>query len=251
VRLFAERARAAKPGFTLNDEGRRTVAQICRRLDGIPLAVELAAVRARVLSPGQIAARLDDRFRLLIEGNRGAVPRHRTLRATLDWSHVLLAESERMLLRRLSVFAGGATLDAIRAVCFPPDTPEWEVVNGLSALADQSLLRVDVACGSDDDDVPAVRYTLLETVRQYAAERLESAGETERTVAAHRSAYRALAEEAAAEFKRPGPIRWLDRLDMEQGNLRAALRSSLEAAPVNKPAGPVPMAAKQALIDGP
>jgi len=173
VRLFAERASAADPTFALTDRNGQAVAQICYRLDGMPLAIELAAARARSLAPEQIAERLDDRFRLLTGGSRTAFPRQQTLRATLDWSHGLLSDPDRALLRRLAVFAGGWTLDAAETVCSFGGVTEYEVLDVLSSLVDKSL--VVVVDGSHPGD--GRRYRLLETVRQYAAERLADSGE--------------------------------------------------------------------------
>ena len=166
VRLFAERAAAARPDFELTEANAAAVARICRRLDGVPLALELAAARLRVLSPEQIAARLDDRFRLLTGGNRTALPRHQTLAAAVTWSYDLLRDDERLLFRRLSVFAGGWTLEAAEAVCGGPagggskPVPE-PVLDTLARLVDRSLVLADEAGGG-------VRYRFLETIRQYA-----------------------------------------------------------------------------------
>src|SRR5439155_11721724 len=140
VQLFVERARAVQSGFVLTPDNAMAVAQVCRRLDGIPLAIELAAARARVLTVGQIGRRLDDRLRLLTGGSRTAVPRQQTLRATIDWSHALLSTPERALLRRAAVFAGGWTLAAAEAVCVGEDVQEHEVLDLLTGLVDKSLV---------------------------------------------------------------------------------------------------------------
>ena len=169
VQLFVERAQAAYPLFRLTDENAAAVAQICRRLDGLPLALELAAARVRVLPPEQLAARLDDVFRLLGSGSRAALPRHRTLRATIDWSYQLLAEPERVLLERLGVFACGFPLEAAEAVCSGGGIEAADVLDGLAALIDKSLVMM-----REDDEGP--RYRLLDTVRQYARERLAERG---------------------------------------------------------------------------
>jgi predicted ATPase/class 3 adenylate cyclase/Tfp pilus assembly protein PilF len=220
VRLFAERAMAASPTFRVTSENGAAIAQICRRLDGVPLAIELAAARVRALTPDQIAARLDDRFRLLTGSSRITVPRHQTLRATIDWSFGLLADHERAVLRRLSVFAGGCALEAAEAVCAGEDVSEADVLDLLSRLVDKSLLVAEEARGEG-------RYRLLETIRQYARDRLLESEEAAEALRRHRDWYLALAEQAAPEFFRgieSGD--WLDRLDQEHDNLRAALQWS-------------------------
>jgi predicted ATPase len=169
VRLFVERAGTVAPGFTLTRENGPAVADLCARLDGLPLAIELAASRVRMLSVGQILERLDDRFRLL-RGNRTAVSRHRTLGATIDWSHDLLSEREKILFRRLSVFAGGWTLDAAEEVCAGDRIEEVEILDLLSYLVDKSLVVVARANGES-------RYRMLEMVKQYASEKLRESGE--------------------------------------------------------------------------
>jgi tetratricopeptide (TPR) repeat protein len=198
VALFHERA-----GQRDDDAA---VAQICQRLDGIPLAIELAAARTRVLSVAQIAARLDDRFRLLTDGSRSALPRHRTLKAAVDWGYQLLTDEEQALLCRLSVFAGGCTLEAAEAVA------GRDVLDPLANLVDKSLV------------VFSGRYRLLETVRQYAAERLSERGETDDARARHLAYFVALAEAAEPHiFGGDSDRGWIDRLDEENDNLRAAL----------------------------
>jgi predicted ATPase len=188
VTLFCERARAAQPGFDLSAANAMAVGQICRRLDGIPLALELAAARIRVLGAHQIAERLDDRFRLLKGGSRSSVPRHQTLRATVDWSHDLLPVPERAALRRLSVFPGSFDLEAAEAVvgeAGPNGAGGFDVLDLVSRLVDKSLIGVEG--GSVD-----VRYRLLETVREYAGEKLTEAGETEAVQRRHRDFFLAL-----------------------------------------------------------
>src|SRR5918997_3914016 len=172
ARLFIERAAAMLPTFELTDRNAAAVARLCRGLDGIPLAIELAAARVKVLSVEQIAERLHDRFRLLTLGSRTALPRHRTLRATIDWSHDLLSEEEKVLFRRLSVFVGGFALGAAEAVCVGEDLEENEVLDLLSHLVDKSLVVMQERGGG-------MRYGLLETVRQYGREKLEESGEAE------------------------------------------------------------------------
>ncbi|MGH3173213.1 MAG: ATP-binding protein, partial [Streptosporangiaceae bacterium] len=169
VRLFIERAVQADPDFRVSNENAPAVAQICQRLDGIPLALELAAARIRSLTPERIAAALDDRFRLLAAHRRGVVPRQKTLLASVDWSHELLGSEERVLFRRLGIFAGGLTMDAADAVVAFDPVPDRTTVDVLARLVDKSLVHLD----------HPGRYRLLETIRQYALDRLADAGETE------------------------------------------------------------------------
>lgn len=226
ARLFVDRARRRQPGFELTEENSQAVGEICRRLDGVPLAVELAAARVGVLAPEQISARLDDALVFLTEGNRTASPRHRTLRATLAWSHNLLDERERLLFERLSVFSGGFSLEAAEAVGAEGGIGDKEVLDLLSKLVHKSLVVVEAEGG-------ALRYGLLEPVRQYARERLEEDGGAEVAHRQHAAFFLALAEEA-----RPG-INSVDRdvcrarLEAERGNLRTALRWSLENGEVS------------------
>ena len=222
AKLFEERAKAVEPKFALTEGNATAVAQICYRLDGIPLAIELAAARVKVLSVGQIAARLDDRFALLTDGGRTALARQRTLEAAMDWSHELLVPGERTLFGRLSVFAGGFTLEAAEAVCsglVPDEEPEQgEVLDGLSRLVDKSLV---VVVEQDGD----AQYRLLETIRQYAWEKQERSGEeAEEVRRRHAGFVLALAEEAGPELKGPRQGEWLERLETEHDNLRAAMR---------------------------
>ncbi|WP_147339615.1 ATP-binding protein [Actinomadura spongiicola] len=223
VRLFADRAAAVRPGFTVDTDTVADVIAICRALDGIPLAIELAAARLRSLTSGQIAARLGDRFRLLTGGSRTALPRHRTLRAVVDWSWDLLDDVERTVLRRLSVFAGGAAPDAAVHVCGPdtPDAPDpHDVIDVIAALIDKSLVMAE--------GDPQVRYRLLETVRVYAAERLTEAGETERVRSAHAAYLVDLAERAEPELRRHDQLRWAERLADERDNVTVAFRHIIE-----------------------
>jgi len=221
VQLFVERARATLPSFGLSSSNTEAVTEICRRLDGIPLAIELAAARVRVLSPEQIARRLDDAFRLLTTGSRTALPRHRTLRATMEWSFALLAEREQTLLRRLAVFAGSFTLDAAEAVCAGAPLETEDILDGVSALVDKSLVTMEPGDGM-------ARYRLLETVRQYGVERLVEAGERaamERRFAEH---YLAVIEEAEPTLigGANAPATLAQLVD-EQDNLRAAAHWAL------------------------
>jgi predicted ATPase/class 3 adenylate cyclase/Tfp pilus assembly protein PilF len=233
VRLFIERAQLSRPRFAVTHDNARTVAQVCVRLDGIPLAVELAAARVRVLAVDQIAARLDDRFRLLTGGSRTALPRQQTLRATIDWSYELLSESERALLRRLSVFAGGFTLAALEAVCAGDGVSEEEILDLLARLVDKSLVltvepgEAGSAGGASWGTDPG-RFRLLETIRQYGAEHLEAAGEAAIWRGRHRDWFLTLAEQAEPELQGPRQAEWLERLEMEYANLRTALNWSVE-----------------------
>ncbi len=227
LRLFIERATSAVPAFTVNDRNVAALAQVCRRLDGIPLAIELAAARVKVLSLEQIAQRLDDRFRLLTGGSRTALPRQQTLRALIDWSWDLLSEQERTLLRRLAVVAGGWTLAAAEAVCAGPDIDQAEVLDLLSRLVDKSLVLAGLVWeGQAPDGLPEARYRLLETIRQYSAEKLLASGEAAALRARHRDWYLHLAEAAEPELRGPRQAAWFDRLEIEHDNLRAALEWS-------------------------
>lgn len=217
VRLFVDRARAAQPGFALGPENAEAVAQICRRLDGIPLALELAAARLKTMSPAQVAARLDDRFRLLTGGSRTALARQQTLLAMMNWSYDLLDEDERAMLRRISVFGGGFTLEAVEAIA--AGTGEPDPLALLDRLAAKSLLHME------EGDPP--RYRLLETVRQYACGKLLESGEAAELRRRHGAWFLTLAEEAAAGIERREPEAGLDRLAAEHDNLRSALAWSL------------------------
>ena len=223
VRLLVERGRAARADFTATDRNAPALAEICRRLDGIPLAIELAAARVRVFSVEQIAARLDDRFRLLTAGPRTVLPRQQTLRATVDWSYALLSEPERALLRRLSVFAGGWTFEAAEAVAAGDGIHPHAVLDLLAQLIDKSLVLAEEQRG-------VIRYRLLETIRQYAHERLQEAGEAERTRDRHLACFLRLAEEAESKLRGVEYRSFLDRLEEEHDNLRVALEWSLTPA---------------------
>jgi non-specific serine/threonine protein kinase len=217
VALFLARARAARPNFVLDTATAPAVAQICRRLDGLPLAIELAAARLRALSVDEIAGRLDDGFRLLTGGSRVALPRQQTLRATIDWSHDLLSEPERALLRRLAVFAGGWTLAAAEAVGIGEDVPAAAVLDLLMRLVDRSLVQINAGLGGE------TRYRLLETVRQYAAERLAESGEEAAAREQHADYFVGLAEQIEPHLEGRDLATWLDALQREHDNLRAAL----------------------------
>jgi predicted ATPase/Tfp pilus assembly protein PilF len=243
VRLFVERAQAVRPGFAVTAGNAAAVAAVCGRLDGMPLAVELAAARTRVLSAEQLAARLNDRLALLTGGDRTAHRRQQTLRATLDWSYDLLAGAERALLGRLAVFAGGFSLAAAEAVG-TDETSGWvepsgaagddavstsDVLDLLTSLVDKSLVVAESGAagpgpvGDGEEGVEGVRYRLLETVRQYALERLARSGQATRVRGAHARHYLALAEQAVPGMQGPAQARWHARLEAEHDNLRAAL----------------------------
>jgi predicted ATPase/DNA-binding winged helix-turn-helix (wHTH) protein/Tfp pilus assembly protein PilF len=218
VQLFVERARAHRPSFDLEGPRARAVADICVRLDGIPLALELAAARIAVLPVEQIVRLLDQRFRLLTSGSGSDVPRHQTLRAMLDWSYDLLNENERLLLARFSVFAGGFTLAAAEAVAIGDPIAKDDVVYLLIALVEQSLLVAD-----EDGD----RYRMLETVREYAREKLNASASADTFRTQHRDYFLALAEEAEPKLMGEEQTAWLRRLEGEHENLRASLDWSL------------------------
>ncbi len=222
VRLLVDRARSRLPGFELTEGNAQAVGRICRKLEGIPLAIELAAARMGALAVEQLAARLEDSLKLLTGGSRTAEPRQQTLRATLDWSHELLAEPERKLFGRLSVFAGGWTLEAAEEVCSGKEIEQDDVLNLLSKLVDKSLVVAEAGAKGE------LRYRMLEPVRQYGRERLEESGQVERVRRRHAEHYLALAEEAELELKGDQQEAWLERLDAEGGNLRAALSWALK-----------------------
>ena len=220
VRLFIERAQAVQPAFAVTAANASAVAAICRRLDGIPLALELAAARVRALPVDAIAARLDDRFRLLTGGDRTSLPRQRTLRALIDWSHELLTSDEAALFRRLAVFAGGFTLEAAETVGAGASDDVSDVLDTHTHLVEKSLVEREPA---------QERYRLLETVRQYAHERLDAASETADTRTRHLEFFAAFAQRARAELVGPHQSEWLARLDVERDNLLAACAWSCKA----------------------
>jgi predicted ATPase/class 3 adenylate cyclase len=222
VRLFIDRATAVRPAFKVTNENAPFVAEICWRLDGIPLAIELAAARIRVLSIDQIATRLDDQFRLLTGGSRTALPRQQTLRALIDWSYDLLTEQERILLRRLSAFAGGRTLEAVEAVCADDKLQDWEVIDVLTSLVDKSLVTVEKAPGKEP------RYTFLESVWNYGREKLTEAGELDSVRTRHLEYYLKIALDASPQLLGPQQFAALERLQPEYYNFRYALYASIE-----------------------
>ncbi|WP_407704189.1 ATP-binding protein, partial [Streptomyces phyllanthi] len=218
LRLLADRGAAARPGFDLADDP-EAVAEICRRLDGLPLAIELAAARLRMLTPRQIAERLDDRFRLLTSGSRTVLPRQQTLRAVVDWSWDLLDEDERDVLRRLSVFAGGCDLAAAEAVCGPA------ALEALGSLVDKSLVVAAPSPGEGADG--GMRYRLLETVAEYARERLDEAGARPAAERAHLTYYRELARVTDPLLRGPRQRAAIGLLELEYENIRTALRHAV------------------------
>jgi predicted ATPase len=217
MQLFMERAEMVQPGFELTDTNAHAIVQICHRLDGIPLAIELSVARVKMMPVEQVAARLDDRFRLLTGGSRTALPRHQTLRALIDWSYDLLSEQERILFRRLSVFAGGWTLEAAEAICTGEGLERYDILDLFTQLVNKSLIIPDA-----ETNAPA-RYRLLETIRQYARERLLEAGGGEKIRDRHLKYYLQLSEQAEPELRGPNQIAWLNRLEKEMDNIRAAL----------------------------
>ena len=217
VHLFLDRARAVVTDFQLTAGNIASVAQICQRLDGIPLAIELAAARVSSLEVAQIAARLDNAFRLLAGGSRAALERHRTLRATVDWSYNLLSAPERILLQRLSVFAGGWTLEAAEAICAGQGVNKTEVLDLLSQLVNKSMLLVERSADT------GLRYRMLETIRQYAADKLVDPGESERLRTRHLAYFVAFAERIEDGLRGPELVGRLNRLEAELDNFRLAL----------------------------
>ena len=238
IRLFVDRAATVKAAFTLHDTNAAAVTQICQQLDGVPLAIELAAARVRAMTPEQIAARLDDRFRLLTGGSRTALPRQQTLRAMIDWSWDLLSEPECALLRRLAVFLGGWTLEAAEAVCgglrvahFAVNAarPEGRVARNAELVRSEEVLEllthlVEKSLVVVEEQAGAARYYLLETIRQYAREKLFEAGEAEMVRAKQLWFFLKLGEEAEPHLRAATQLSWLARLDLEHDNLRAALK---------------------------
>ncbi|HET9951677.1 MAG TPA: protein kinase [Candidatus Eisenbacteria bacterium] len=217
IRLFVDRAQAVQPAFLLTDKNASAVAQVCHHLDGIPLAIELAAVRVKVLPVEQILARLKDRFALLTGGSRTALPRQQTLRATVDWSYEMLSEQEKKLLNRVSVFAGGFSLETAEAVCAWNGLEAFDVLDTLGPLLDKSLVVPGEAADSP-------RYSLLETIRDYAAERLKEAKETEAQDARHALHFFKLALQAEPELQGRDQAEWFALLDREHENIRRATR---------------------------
>jgi len=238
VSLFLERASAVSPGFALTDDNRAAVVELCRKLDGIPLAIELAAVWLRTLSPAQILERLEDRFRLLTSGRPAAPARQQALDAAVGWSHDLCSPTEQLMWARLSVFAGGFDLDAAEDVCAGEEIQRDEVLNLVASLVNKSIIVRKLATENSK-----AWYHMLETIREYGAERLAEAGQVRTLQLRHRDHYRSLAAQFAAEGFGPDQAHWFLRLRRESGNLRAALEFCLgdpaEAAAVFDIAAPI------------
>ena len=221
VRLLRDRASAVRPDLTADARTLSTMARVCSALDGMPLAIELAAARLRTMSVGQLASRLDDRFRLLTGGSRTAMPRHQTLRAVVDWSWALLTDTERMVLCRLAVFSGGASLDAAERVCAGGGVEREQVLDLLTALAEKSLLL------AEGDSAP--RYRMTSTIREYAGQRLAETGESDLTRRAHLAYFTELAETAEPHLRRAEQLDWLAALEAEHDNIGSAMRGALAA----------------------
>jgi predicted ATPase/class 3 adenylate cyclase len=221
VRLFVERAKAAKTDFSITDESAPAVAEICVRLDGLPLAIELAAARIRLLTVQAMLARLGNRLRLLTGGARDLPERQQTLRSTIEWSYGLLEEGEKVLFARLSVFAGGRTLEAIEAICDAGGDLPVDVLDGLASLVDESLLKQEEGVGGEP------RFVMLETIHEFAREKLQESGDAEVLRRLHAEYFLALAEEAEPAVEGEQQPAWLDRLEEEHDNIRAALSWSL------------------------
>jgi non-specific serine/threonine protein kinase len=219
VQLFRDRAQLLVPNFSITDHNAPAVASICRRLDGIPLAIELAAARMRSMSAEEVDRRLDQRFRLLAAGSRTVPRRHQTLRAAIDWSYDLLSDAEKALLERLSVFSRGWTLEAAENVCRGEGIEQWEVLDLVTALVDKNLVATN-------EDRAETRYALLETVRQYAWDRLTEKSDCHRWQRAHLAYFLQLADQAEGQLRGAEQQRWLDMLEAEHDNVRSALRWS-------------------------
>ena len=217
IRLFVERAQAVKSDFSLSEGNAADVAAICRRLDGLPLAIELAAARVRVLPPGQLLTRLDQRLKVLTGGSRDLPARQQTLRAAIEWSHDLLDPDEQTLFARLAVFSGGCTFEAGEAVCNPSSELALDVLDGLDSLTQKSLLRPED--GADGES----RFTMLETIREYGLERLDATGDAETVHRSHAEYFLTLAETAEPKLTSSEQVAWLNQLGAEHDNFRAAL----------------------------
>ena len=219
VQLLRDRAGAVRKDLAVDAHTLATMARVCRALDGMPLAIELAAARLRTMSIDQLANRLDDRFRLLTSGSRTALPRHKTLRAVVDWSWELLTDAEQMVLRRLSVFSGGASLEAAEQVCAGDGVEQEQVLELLTALAEKSLLL------PEGDSAP--RYRMLGTIKEYAGDRLAEAGESDLARHAHLAYFTELAETAEPHLRRAEQLEWLATLEADHDNsvLRCVARS--------------------------
>ena len=221
VQLLRDRAGTVRRDLAADARSLSTMVRVCRALDGMPLAIELAAARLRTMSLDQLASRLDDRFRLLTSGSRTALPRHKTLRAVIDWSWDLLTDAERMVLRRLAVFSGGASLDAAERVCGGDVVEQEQVLELLTALAEKSLLV------TEGDGAP--RYRMIGTIKEYAAHRLAEAGESDLARHAHLAYFTELTETAEPHLRRAEQLEWLATLEAEHDNIRSAMRGVLAA----------------------
>ncbi|OBF95900.1 hypothetical protein A5790_06690 [Mycobacterium sp. 852002-51152_SCH6134967] len=221
VKLFAERARAVNADFALTDRNARAVVEICQRLDGVPLAVELAAARVIALSPAELAQRLDRRFQVLAGGRRGAVERHATLRAAIDWSFELLNSNEQRLLGRLAIFSAGCTLDAIEKVCSDALLHTEDVLDLVTTLVARSLVVAE-------DSTSGTRFRMLETIRQYGEEKLAEWGETNELLLKHAHFYADLSARAAEHYYGPEQIPWARRINLERENIRTALATTID-----------------------
>jgi len=221
VALFEQRARAARPSFAVTPANQRAVVDICTRLDGLPLAVELAAARVKVLAPDALSTRLQHRLQLLVGGARNLPPRQQTLRAAIGWSHDLLDGAEQRLFAGLAVFTGGCSLESAEAVCDPDGGLGIDLLDAIGSLVDKSLL------GTQEFEDAEPRFVMLQTIHEYAAERLATNGEADSLAARHAAHFLALAEEAEPQLWRAGQERWFRRLDQDHDNLRAALSWAL------------------------
>jgi len=223
MQLFADRAEAVRPGFTLSSANVGPVAEICRRLDGMPLAIELAAARVSAMTPTEIAARLDERFRLLTGGRRGRVERHQTLRATVEWSYSLLTAIEQRVFDRLGVFVGGFDVTAAEAIVADDEVAGWDVVDAVSGLVEKSMVTAEPT----EDGV--TRYRLLETLRAFARERLDDASETDAWRRRHGGYYAEFCERAGPELVGSDRLAWVQRVEVELDNINAVLGWGLDA----------------------
>ncbi len=237
VRLFIDRAVMVQPAFAITNQNAPALAQICYRLDGIPLAIELAASRVKALKVEDLEKRLDDRFRLLTGGSRTALPRQQTLRALIDWSYDLLSEPERLLLRRLSVFAGGWTLEALESVCADNDIVGASLALARDDILDLTTHLVDKSLIILDEQAKGTRYRILETIRQYAREKFLESGEGLDVRNRHLDYFLSLAERAEPEVQGAEQQAWLDRLEVDHDNFRAALEWSLGGEETRAEAG--------------
>ena len=223
IALFTDRAVSVEKTFALTDKNAPAVAEICRRLDGIPLAIELAAARVKVLSPRQLAQKLDERFRVLTGGDRSALPRQQTMRALIDWSYDLLSKQEQRLFRELSVFAGSFSTQMAMDVCATAEISEFDVLDLLSSLVDKSFVLSEPA-------EPVARCRLLESIRQYGREKATELGEVAAFSSRHAEAYAALAEHLEADYENVAFEGWLEQAESEFENIRAALAWSFGAS---------------------